>query len=128
MTYGIETRDAAGVAEIFGGRKLTRLIKTLHLAYDFSGDVSVAGFDDTIGAITFYPKFTLYFQEPTHPFAVTRKPYGTPMGDATWRITTSTGMLPTFAWNNSSKILTVTPAQYGGADRPDYILNMVHYK
>lgn len=128
MSYGLELRDAAGNLEVFGLRKLTRLIRTLHLAYDFSGTVSVPGFDDRIGAITFYPKFTLYFQNPNYPFPVSRKPYGTPMGDQTYRITTSTGMLPTFAWNNSSKVLTVTPAQYGGADRPDYVLNMVHYK
>ena len=59
MSYGLETIGANGVAEIYGGRKLTRLIKTLHIDFDYSGSISVPGFDDTIGAITFYPKFSL---------------------------------------------------------------------
>lgn len=119
--YGVEMRNADNVLSIGGQRTFARLVSSHDVAGDETVSISVPAFDDQRGTIVFYPKATkIDGNNNVIGYASTQAETST--------LHLSMHQLPTLDWDNTTKILSVTPATFLGPVRPDFLVNFFHYR
>lgn len=94
MSYGFEFRDAAGAIRLSINEAMPRVIYQQRVLHSFSGSFSVPEFDSDYGMFYIAPSAVIIFNDDGTTF-VTMNPY----------------RAPTLEWNNSTRTMTVTPAQ-----------------
>lgn len=101
MAYGFEVRRSDGTVQIASSMTVLRLIGTEEFAANANESRYVPDFDDTRGILqlTFEPYFSNGF-----------------FLDVNW--------FPSINWNNTTKMLTVSPANPA---RLDYFVLLYHY-
>ena len=120
-SYGVEMRNADGVLTISSERVFARIVNTFFVTFNQSTTFSEPKFDDTRGTIIINPHAIKF--DANNVRTTNDAPQNTL---AFFR--SSTIQLPTINWNNTTKILTVTPAIDYGSEIPDFKITMLHYK
>lgn len=109
MSMGYWVKNASDILEFSETQTGTRKIHTEAIAKDFSGTVSVPGFDDTKGALNVVVE--------AYPNPSNGRPY------------VNLSSHPTLNWNNTTKELTVTAVAspwWTGLLIPDYRVGFFH--
>jgi hypothetical protein len=120
MTHGIEFRRADGSVVLEQDETFAGVIATRTRNQGFSGTISVPNFDSDKGM--FYVQFE-----------VRGEGYGMPGQTESDRYPVyGAAILPDLSWNNSSKEMTVTPADvppsWLRATKPNYTIVFIHYR
>lgn len=124
MTYGIRLKNADGKDVLNGRQTLPRVVYRIAIGRDFSGTKGpYADFDENRGAISITPnsfRYNIRTKARTSEGAGLNGPF-------VWGVNPFS--VPSLVWNNSTKILTVTPAQdYNNSFKSDWLVHMIHYK
>lgn len=125
--YGIEIFRADGRLALSTRETLFRLVHREKCAGDFAGTFAVPGFDGDETAGTFDAKGFFYVQ-----YEISPRGYGFGGSGDTTQPTTGSILLPSLAWDNTTKIMSVTPANVPSGwpfqTRPDYEVVFMHFR
>jgi len=129
----MELRNADGSLVLESDETFTRVVHTAPVLGDFSGVISVPAFDDTKGL--FYVSYRLMkFNVDGGVRLADSADWSTTSGSRT-RSAVHPAAMPTLAWANGPKEMTITPSalpgawpRYGSGDRPDYTIIFLHYR
>lgn len=126
-TTGLDIRDSTGVSMLGPYGTFTRHVATIYKDNNFSGTISVPNFDDTKGT------FVINWSLEKHGLnsAQVAKTVGWETTPAKAVMADSTD-LPTLNWNNTTKLLTVTPNPSAWANTTEitsgYHIVFLHYR
>jgi hypothetical protein len=128
MTFGIQTINSNNVIGIDSSEVAVRYIGSIKLDYNFSGNISIPRFDIDRGTYFLSPYMFKYAFDISVRVADT-----TPMGNNYVNLINQFGTTadrftspqPILSWNNTTKLMSVTPVT--GA-KGDYKLTLLHYK
>jgi len=128
MAYGVQTINSNGTVGIDSSEVAVRYIGSIKLNYNFSGNISIPSFDSDRGTYFLSPYMFKYAFDTSVRVADT-----TPLGSNYVNLINQFGTTadrftspkPNLSWNNTTKLMSVTPV--AGA-KGDYKLTLLHYK
>lgn len=120
--YGFEIRRANGSLALSTRETLLRLVHIERVDGDFAGTFSVPEFDAVESNGVFTGPGFFYVQKVVAPSTVN-----------SGSLSTQTLLLPTLNWNNTSKVMSVTPANLPsgwpvGTFRSPYEVVFMHFR
>ena len=121
--YGIQMRNADGSLVLNGRQTLPRLVDRVTVGQAFTGDLGpFPDFDEDRGAVFVMPHSFRYNIE-------TGQRYGIAAGPVPFALSVCNSVaLPSFTWNNTTKILSVVAAPTYGGLRSDWRFTFIHYR
>jgi hypothetical protein len=122
MTHGLEIRKANGVISLSTKETVVRFVHIQRVGGSFSGTFSVPDFDGVVSGGSFTGSGFFYVQ-----YVIRSR------GDASTVQPIYGAMItPTLNWNNTTKVMTVSPAsipsQWPFRPRPDYDIIFLHFR
>lgn len=130
MAIGFEIRDNTGKVMVSTDDSLPRVFRTQRFAYDYSGSFSVPEFDDNYGMFYVTP---CVFMMGLIGGVVTRWPDTESLsGTGEKNFMVHVAGIPTITWNNTTKIMSITPASMPTGwprftnHRPDYYISFIN--
>ena len=128
MSYGVKIFGPGGVLRLDEDETFTRVVATVKQNYDFTGTFSVPDFDDTKGLFHvsyFINKFDVAV-DAALPDSTT------PLDPLTDYLVFEMTSLPSLSWNNTTKLMTVSPVVWPSGwtqlNKSDYVVTFIHYR
>lgn len=127
MAYGVKIFGPGGTLRLDDDEAFTRVVATVKKNYDFSGTFSVPDFDDTKGL--FHVSYLINKFDISSNTAIpdNTSPLGA-FDNFAFDITS----LPTLSWNNTTKVMTVSPVVWPTGwtiwNKSDYVITFIHYR
>ena len=124
MAYGVKIMGPGGVLRLDEDETFTRVVATVKKGASFSGTFSVPDFDDTKGLF-----HVSYFVNKWDSGAAADSL--TPMNTIYRGFVFEETSLPSLNWNNSTKVMTVTPVSWPAGwtyyNASDYVVTFIHW-